>query len=590
MAYPTNPTTGDTYVLGSKTWTYNGTNWVNQATFASGSSASVAFSDLTSTPTTLAGYGITDGGSGSGGGAMEFIASSGALSNVADVSFTQFDATKYDHYVFALQNVIPDTNGANLFARLRPTGSSTYSATSGNYETAGSARTAFVLADSVGTNTHGYGVGGLFNLYALHLTDEYTFADTVNLIYTRNNGVTTQTISYAGAGNIYKQATAVDAIRFFFSSGNIFSGEIVMYGIRNSASGGGGAGGGSVAFSDLTSTPTTLAGYGITDGASESAAVGTVIYHSANTAPTGFIKANGAAISRTTYADLFTAIGTTFGSGDGSSTFNVPDLRGEFPRGWDDGRGIDASRSFGSAQADQMESHNHSVPSAANFGGNHDRIVVGTGVFSSNNASTDFTGGTSNSSENRPRNIALLACIKYQSTSSGGGGGSLSNIVEDTTPQLGGNLDAQTFDITTTGKILYANMYATEGDLPSATTYHGMFAHVHGTGAGYFAHGGNWIKLANHADLSSASGSTTAGGVGTYSLLGKADGSTTSLGTDVSGSSLRYSSTYSYSPSYYGMSGSAPSGTWRCMSVGGAYNLSTTAANSTTVTIFLRIS
>lgn len=49
--------------------------------------------------------------------------------------------------------------------------------------------------------------------------------------------------------------------------------------------------------------------------------------------------------------------------------------------------------------------------------------------------------------------------------------------------------------ITTTGKILYANMYATTGDLPSATTYHGMFAHVHGTGKGYFAHAGNWIEL-----------------------------------------------------------------------------------------------
>ena len=56
-------------------------------------------------------------------------------------------------------------------------------------------------------------------------------------------------------------------------------------------------------------------------------------------------------------------------------------------------------------------------------------------------------------------------------------------------------------------KVLFANMYATESDLPSATTYHGMFAHVHATGAGYFAHAGNWIKLANHADLSSASAS-----------------------------------------------------------------------------------
>ena len=72
---------------------------------------------------------------------------------------------------------------------------------------------------------------------------------------------------------------------------------------------------------------------------------------------------------------------------------------------------------------------------------------------------------------------------------------SINNVVEDTTPQLGGNLDAQSYNITTTGKILYANMYSVEGDLPSASTYHGMFAHVHGTGKGYFAHAGNWIKL-----------------------------------------------------------------------------------------------
>ena len=140
---------------------------------------------------------------------------------------------------------------------------------------------------------------------------------------------------------------------------------------------------------------------------------GSVIYHAANTAPTGFLKANGAAVSRTTYSDLFTAIGTTFGAGDGSSTFNVPDLRGEFPRGWDDSRGVDSGRSFGSAQSDQMESHIHGLSSAANFGGSHNRVLVGSGVFSSNNATTTSQGGTSNSSENRPRNIALLACIKY---------------------------------------------------------------------------------------------------------------------------------------------------------------------------------
>ena len=104
----------------------------------------------------------------------------------------------------------------------------------------------------------------------------------------------------------------------------------------------------------------------------------------------------------------------------------------------------------------------------------------------------------------------------------GGGASGISNIVEDTTPQLGGNLDAQTFDITTTGKILFSNVYSTEGDLPSATTYHGMFAHVHATGAGYFAHGGAWIRLANHSDLG--------GGGGT--LAGLTDVDTTGVAND----------------------------------------------------------
>ena len=61
-----------------------------------------------------------------------------------------------------------------------------------------------------------------------------------------------------------------------------------------------------------------------------------------------------------------------------------------------------------------------------------------------------------------------------------------------------------TSDIVTTGKVLYSNMYSNEGDLPSAGTYHGMFAHVHGTGKGYFAHAGNWIKLLDESSSTTA--------------------------------------------------------------------------------------
>ena len=64
-------------------------------------------------------------------------------------------------------------------------------------------------------------------------------------------------------------------------------------------------------------------------------------------------------------------------------------------------------------------------------------------------------------------------------------------------------IDGATNTITTPGKILYSNVYPTLADLPSASTYHGMFAHVHATGKGYFAHAGNWVPLANNDDLDS---------------------------------------------------------------------------------------
>lgn len=137
-----------------------------------------------------------------------------------------------------------------------------------------------------------------------------------------------------------------------------------------------------------------------------------------NTAPTGWLKADGTAVSRTTYAALFSAIGTTFGAGDGSTTFNLPDCRGEFLRGWDDSRGVDSGRGFGTSQA-QLTNHTRVDMSASLTGG------VGTitppdetGTFTSYVVSGRSDGGgrsfriASSNTENRPRNIALLICIK----------------------------------------------------------------------------------------------------------------------------------------------------------------------------------
>ena len=168
---------------------------------------------------------------------------------------------------------------------------------------------------------------------------------------------------------------------------------------------------------------------------------GTIIYSARSTAPTGYLHANGAAVSRTTFATLFTAIGTTYGAGNGSTTFNVPDLRGEFLRGLDGGRGVDSGRGLGSAQGGQNASHDHSVSGTTSTKsltgsfnpGTHSQTNV-SGVFSDGgnvgtveghdanngrkinmNASHNHTFSattSSNGSEARPRNIALLPCIK----------------------------------------------------------------------------------------------------------------------------------------------------------------------------------
>lgn len=187
--------------------------------------------------------------------------------------------------------------------------------------------------------------------------------------------------------------------------------------------------------------------------------VGMLAYFPMTTAPVGFLKANGAAVSRTAYAALFARIGTLHGAGDGSTTFNLPDMRGEFVRGLDDGRGVDAARALGSAQAGQNASHthtgttgnqsadhthsgttstngdhNHGVPDQdqnAGYGGNFDsggieavdRYVTTTTNGAHNHSFTSggvsanhthsFTTAASGGTEARPRNVAWLACIRY---------------------------------------------------------------------------------------------------------------------------------------------------------------------------------
>jgi len=135
-------------------------------------------------------------------------------------------------------------------------------------------------------------------------------------------------------------------------------------------------------------------------------APGNVAMHAGATPPEGWLECDGAAVSRATYAALFDAIGVVYGVGDGATTFNLPDMRGEFPRGWDNGRGVDAARALGSAQGQAIQSHNHSLPNqnSGSTGANSINITGGGG----GPLTTGSTGGT----ETRPRNVALMFIIQ----------------------------------------------------------------------------------------------------------------------------------------------------------------------------------
>ena len=161
--------------------------------------------------------------------------------------------------------------------------------------------------------------------------------------------------------------------------------------------------------------------------------VGEVAYFARTTPPSGWLKANGAAVSRTTYAALFAAIGTTFGAGDGRTTFNLPDLRGEFIRGLDDGRNIDRGRRLGTAQGDAIRNITGKLDGSAMGSGNQvlEGKMIASGAIGTTYQQRQWSGDQGGcgeqsvsfdfdasrvvptANENRPRNVALLACIKY---------------------------------------------------------------------------------------------------------------------------------------------------------------------------------
>ena len=186
------------------------------------------------------------------------------------------------------------------------------------------------------------------------------------------------------------------------------------------------AGGGTGLTSPGTSgNVLTSDGTGWTSATPTYVPAGALLMWGTATAPTGYLLCNGSAVSRSTYAALFAVVGTTFGSGDGSTTFNLPDYRNRFPVGA--GTTYSANSSGGSADAivvshthtatDSGHSHNQFAENFNLFGGGSTLMSRGTagsgGVTSTATANISVsTTGSSGTNANLPPYLGIYFIIK----------------------------------------------------------------------------------------------------------------------------------------------------------------------------------
>lgn len=136
-------------------------------------------------------------------------------------------------------------------------------------------------------------------------------------------------------------------------------------------------------------------------------------FYAGDTPPDGWFEENGAELSRTTHARLFAIIGTRYGAGNGSTTFNLPDSRALVKRVWDNGRGIDVGRGLGTVQQDMVRSHNHELGAGpVNLALNNLPNINDVGRTELTMASGYFTN-VSGGPENIVKNMSLMGIIKY---------------------------------------------------------------------------------------------------------------------------------------------------------------------------------
>ena len=168
-----------------------------------------------------------------------------------------------------------------------------------------------------------------------------------------------------------------------------------------SASGGGGTGGApdlSAELDALTARVAALEGGSGSGTAGAGLPTGTILFLTSAAVPDGTLPADGRDVSRTTYPELFAAIGTDYGSGDGVDTFTLPDLRGRFVRAWSDGASLDAGRTLGSVQDDTTRRPRGPAFGTSSAGEHAHYLAGGSGFFNTTPLSGDLTLASSGSS------------------------------------------------------------------------------------------------------------------------------------------------------------------------------------------------
>ena len=156
--------------------------------------------------------------------------------------------------------------------------------------------------------------------------------------------------------------------------------------------------------------------------AAEICPAGMIAAWTTETAPTGWLECDGAAVSRTTYAGLFAVISDDYGPGNGTTTFNLPDLRGRFLRGWAHGQATDPDRATRTDRGDGTTGDHVGTKQTGNYASHYHRVGYPTGLGTLSPTGTvakieagagDFNTEPSGGNETRPLNTNVMWIIKY---------------------------------------------------------------------------------------------------------------------------------------------------------------------------------